>query len=56
MSAFIPPEQTVCLKSVPHSMLQPVLNAITKQETKAKLGVRFVSDKDPACAGELRNK
>jgi hypothetical protein len=53
MSAFIPPEQTVCLKSVPHSMLQRVLDAISKQEAKAKLGVRFVSDKDPACAGEL---
>ena len=53
MSAFIPPEQTVCLKSVPHSMLERVLDAIKKCETRAKLGVRFVSDKDTACAGKL---
>ena len=34
-------------------MLQRVLNAISNHQTKAKLGVRFVSDQDPACTGEL---
>jgi hypothetical protein len=34
-------------------MLERVLDAIKKCETRAKLGVRFVSDKDTACAGKL---
>ena len=53
MSAFILPEQSVCIKSVPEAMLKRVLDAVSKQETRAKLGVRFVIDKDPECAGML---
>ena len=53
MSDIVPPEQTVCIKSVQQSMLQRVQDAISKQETKAKLGVFCVSDQDRACAGKF---
>jgi hypothetical protein len=53
MSDIAPPEQTVCIKSVHQSMLQRVEDAISKQETKAKLGVHRVIDQDRACAGKF---
>ena len=51
MAAYVPPEHTVCLKSVPKTLLARVHDVIAR-ETSLKSIVNS-PDKDPKCAGQF---
>ena len=51
MTSYVPPEQTVCLKSLPKSKLDSTSVAIRRLTSPT--GMSPTPDKDPACAGQF---